>query len=164
MSEVSFEVLMAFDSLQSQYVAAVDKQDMDGWLGTFADDESAAYVCTTAENVEAGLKIAWILDDCRARLLDRVTFVRKVWTGTYAAHRTRHVSQRTAWKPSEEGYFAVESNFIVTYTAADVRGTEVFATGIYQDLVRFEGGRLKFMKKQVVVDCPILNRYLVFPL
>ena len=84
--------------------------------------------------------------------------------GYVSAHRTRHVSQRTAWKPSEEGYFAVESNFIVTYTGHDVRGTEVFATGIYQDLVRFEIWQLKFMKKQVVVDCPILNRYLVFPL
>ena len=164
MSEVPFEVLMAFDSLQSQYVAAIDKQSMDGWLQTFANDESAAYVCTTAENVEAGLRIAWILDACRARLLDRVTFVNKVWAGTYSAHRTRHVTQRTSWKAADAEHFAFESNFIVTYSSADVRRTEVFATGVYHDIVRFENGKLRFMKKQAVVDGHILNRYLVFPL
>ncbi len=43
-------------------------------------------------------------------------------------------------------------------------GTEVFATGVYHDVVRFEDGELRFMKKQAVVDGHILNRYLVFPL
>ena len=164
MSEVPLEVLMAFDSLQSQYVSAIDRQNMDGWLQTFANDESAAYVCTTAENVEAGFGVAWILDDCRARLLDRVTIVTKVWAGTYTAHRTRHVTQRTSWKAANAEHFAFESNFIVTYSSAEVRRTEVFATGVYHDIVRFENGKLRFMKKQAVVDGPILNRYLVFPL
>ena len=64
----------------------------------------------------------------------------------------------------DEGLFAFESSFIVTYCSADVRRTEVFATGAYHDLVRFETGELKFMKRQAVVDNHIVNRYLVFPL
>ena len=164
MSAVPFEVLMAFDTLQSRYIAALDKQYMPGWIDTFSNDESSAYICTTAENVEAGLRVAWILDDCRARLHDRVTFVDKVWAGTYNVHRTRHVTQRTSWTALEKQDFAFESNFIVTYSSADVRRTEVFATGVYHDVVRFEAGELKFVKKQVVVDGHILNRYLVFPL
>ena len=164
MSAVPFEVLMEFDALQGRYVAALDKQDMDGWLDTFCNDESAAYICTTAENVEAGFRVAWILDDCRARLHDRVTFVNKVWVGTYNVHRTRHVTQRTSCTALEAGDFAFKSNLIVTYSSADVRRTEVFASGVYHDVVRFEAGELKFMKKEVVVDGHILNRYLVFPL
>ncbi|MCG3775775.1 MAG: hypothetical protein JW395_2619 [Nitrospira sp.] len=164
MTSVNVDVLMAFDALQGQYAAALDKQRMQDWLATFSNDESAAYVCTTAENVEAGFKIAWILDDCRARLLDRVTFVTKVWAGTYNEHRTRRVAQRTAWNPLDDGQFAFESSFIATYCSADVRRAEVFATGTYNDVVRFEAGELKFMKRQVIVDGHILNRYLVYPL
>lgn len=165
MNTMDMATRFAFDALQSRYIAAVDRQRMDDWLATFSTDEQASYICTSAENVEGGLGIAWILDDCRDRLHDRVTFVTKVWSGTYSAHRTRHVVQCTSWKPgAEDGSFVFESNFIVTYSAADIRGTEILATGTYQDTVRFEAGELKFLRKEVVVDNHVLQRYLVFPL
>ena len=165
MNTVDTTTRFAFDTLQSTYVAAVDNQRMDDWLKTFSVDESASYVCTSAENLEGGLGIAWILDDCHARLEDRVTFVTRVWDGTYSAHRTRHVVQCTSWKPGpDDESYAFESNFIVTYTASDIRGTEILATGIYRDIVRFEAAGLRFLKKEVVVDNPVLQRYLVFPL
>jgi len=165
MNTTDASIRLAFDALQSRYIAAVDRQRMEDWLQTFASDEHAAYICNSAENVEGGLGIAWILDDCHARLQDRVTFVTKVWKGTYTPYKTRHVVQCTSWKSGpDETCFSFESNFIVTYTSSDIRGTETLATGVYLDTVRFEADGLKFLKKEVIVDNPILQRYLVFPL
>ena len=165
MSMLDFSVLNAFDVLQCKYIAALDHQKMKDWLETFSKEDSTSYICTTAENSEGGFELAWILDDCRARLEDRVTFVTKIWAGTYSAHRTRHLCQRTSWKALDENRLEFESNFLVTYTATDLRQTEVFATGVYRDIVSHdETGEMKFLKKEVIVDTHILHRYLVFPL
>ncbi len=73
-----------------------------------------------------------MMDDCRARLADRMKFITEVWLGTFEPYATRHFVQRLDGVETAAGRYAVESNFIVAYTSAH-RHSEILATGIYQD-------------------------------
>ncbi len=164
MTAVAGEVLAQIDALQVSYIAALDAKKMHDWLSTFSADADASYICTTAENVEAGRPVALMLDDCRARLEDRVTFVTKIWAGTYPDYRTRHFIQRTACRQIDDGLFEVETNFSVAYTPVDTGRSELFATGVYLDRVRIDAAGARFRAKKVITDTTVVERYVVFPL
>ncbi len=164
MTAVSNEVLAKIDQLHGRYIVALDSKDMGAWLNTFSTDANASYICTTAENVEAKHALAMILDDCHARLRDRVSFVTKVWVGTYSDYRTRHLIVRTGCRAAEDGLFAVESNFCVYYTPSDTGRAEIFATGVYLDRVKVNGEEACFQSRKAVMDNSVLERYMVFPL
>ncbi|MCK9507314.1 MAG: hypothetical protein M0Q54_02655 [Pigmentiphaga sp.] len=164
MNDVAPEILAVIDDLQLRYINALDSQDMNTWLHTFSDDESASYICNTAESAEAGHQIALILDDNRLRLQDRVTFVTRVWAGTYPEYRTRHLVQRTSCQEIQEGLFEVESHVFVSRIPADTGRAELFTTGVYKDRIRVDEQGACFESKHFVMDTSILERYLVFPL
>ena len=81
-----FEVLEQIDSLQQAYVQALDSANMEDWLNCFSQQQ-ASYVCISDENEKRGLPIALMLDDCRERIKDRVSFVtNSARTGPAASH------------------------------------------------------------------------------
>jgi len=163
-ASIDANTLSAIDELQMRYVAALDEQNMPEWLATFSEDEKASYSCNTAESWEAALPVALILDDCRARLQDRVTYVTQIWAGTFTEYRTRHLVQRTRCRRLEPDILEVKSNFVVTYTSAEVPQPEVFATGVYLDRIRREDRQMRFLSKTAIMDAHVLHRYMVFPL
>lgn len=156
------------DELQARYIAALDNKRFDDWVASFTEAPEASYICTTAENVEHNLPLAWIMDDCHARLEDRVTFITKIWAGTYTDYRTRHFVQRTACRQIDgagtDGVYEVETNFMILYTPADTGRAEVFADGVYRDRVRISGDDAVFLEKTAITDTPVVQRYVVFPL
>ena len=158
---ISADILASLDALQSQYVRALDRRDMKAWLDCFAEDE-ASYVCTALESEEQGLPVALMLDDCRARLMDRVKFITEVWAGTFEDYATRHLVQRIACRRGESGLYEVECNFVVTYTSARGR-TELLTAGLYEDRVSLGAGLAKFRSKKAVLDTVTTPRYLVYP-
>jgi anthranilate 1,2-dioxygenase small subunit len=158
------DVLSQIDELQLRYIAALDAKKMNGWLGTFSTRPDASYICTTAESEEAKRPLALIMDDNRLRLEDRVSFVTKVWVGTYTDYRTRHFVQRIACREAGDGLYEVETNFSVTYVPSDTGRAELFATGVYLDRIRIDGEGASFQSKKAVTDTSVLERYMVFPL
>ena len=162
MSGVSRDDLMRIDELQLRYVDALDRKNMGAWAETFAAE--AQYVCTTAENDDAGLPLALMMDDCRGRIEDRVKFVEKVWAGTFQDYQTRHFVQRLECRPADPGLYAVRSNFAVAFTRSDTGESSILAAGVYDDLVDVSGCPASFRSKRVVVDSPVLAHYVVYPL
>jgi 3-phenylpropionate/cinnamic acid dioxygenase small subunit len=163
LDELAYE--RAIDILQRRYAAALDAKDMQAWLDCFAPAADSAYICTVAENLERGLELAFMYDDCYGRLQDRVTFVTDIWRGTFQDYRTRHFVERTVVRMSGERVFEVRSNFGVFYTPEDTGQTSVLAAGIYQDRVRVQDdGQAHFIAKQVIMDTSVMPRYLVYPL
>jgi anthranilate 1,2-dioxygenase small subunit len=154
-------VLLQVDALQMNYLAALDRHDLDGWLACFA--EEASYTCITRENSEAGLPVALMLDDCRARLQDRVKFVNEVWSGTFEDYTTRHFVQRFECTAAGGGGFNVLSNFMVSYTNRR-GGSEILVTGVYEDAVDLNGNGARFKVKRAVLDTVTTPRYLVYPI
>ena len=154
--------LEAIDALQLRYIRSLDERDFAGWLDTF-DAGSASYVCIAAENAERGLPLALMLDDCRERLEDRVTFIEKIWAGTFQDYQTRHFVQRVGCDGIEPGLMKVTSNFSVFFT--DEQGqTAILATGVYHDRVALGGDSVSFRSKEAVMDTNVAPRYLVYPI
>lgn len=164
MSAVHPEVLRQIDELQQRYIQALDGKDMQRWLATFSEAPESAYLCTTAESVQMNWPVALIMDDCRARLEDRVTFVTRVWTGTYRDYQTRHFVQRMRCAPGAAGYYDVESNFMVAYSSPDRAAAEILATGVYRDRIQADSGGARFVSKTAVTDTNVLPQYIVYPL
>ena len=154
-------ILARIDELQMKYLAALDRQDMKGWLDCFA--EEASYICISRENEDAGLPVAMMLDDTRARLKDRVKFIDEVWSGTYEAYSTRHLVQRFECTPAGGGRFKVLSNFIVAYTNRR-GGSDILVTGVYEDAIDLNDAATRFAAKKAIMDTVTTPRYLVYPI
>src|SRR3546814_1561849 len=87
-------------------------------------------VCSSdLENEEQGLALGLMYDDCHARLLDRVTYITKIWAGTFQDYRTRHFVQRVAADRIDDNTWKSRSNFSVFMTPEDSGVSEVLATG-----------------------------------
>lgn len=154
--------LVLIDNLQRRYIEALDRRDLDGWLDCFAHDDAASYFCIAAENVERGLEIALMLDDCRARLMDRITFITKVWAGTFQPYRTRHFVQRIGTPSLEAGKLSIVSNFSIAITP-EGGSSSLMAVGQYEDTVVLDRGEPRFLRKRAVYDTTVLPRYIVYP-
>lgn len=150
------------DSLQNRYILALDNKDIQGWLDTFANRDQASYTCISAENDANGWPIALMLDDCRARLQDRITFINQIWKGTFQDYRTRHFTQRLTCEQEADDTFRVRSNFIIDYSL-DPHPTKVLAAGIYDDRVVIDGEQASFLSKRAVYDTTVLPQYIVYP-
>ena len=104
-----------------------------------------------------------MLDDCRARLKDRVKFITEVWSGTYEDYSTRHFVQRFECAPAAAGRVAVLTNFMVSYTNRR-GGSEILVTGVYEDEIDVANGAARFRAKRAVLDTVTTPRYLVYPI
>lgn len=173
MTRLSFDELAALDELQWAYMEALDRKEMHGWLACFADAPEAAYILNSRDNVERGLRIAMMLDDCRDRLIDRCTFVEQVWAGTFQDYRTRHFAQRVhvervaaegAGQGGNTATLCMRSHFSVNFTPDDTGISALLATGVYEDVVRLADNRAQLLSRLTILDTAVLPRYLVFPL
>ncbi|SRR5579875_998583 len=160
MSAITADILAALDALQIRYVSALDRRDFDAWLACF--DSEGSYICTPRENEEQGLPLALMMDDCYARLKDRVSYITQVWAGTFEDYWTRHLVQRLECTPNGPNRYTMLTNFGVLYTSALGR-SEVLVAGYYQDDVIIGPDGARFRSKKAVLDTSITPRYLVYP-
>ncbi|NIR31350.1 MAG: aromatic-ring-hydroxylating dioxygenase subunit beta [Gammaproteobacteria bacterium] len=155
------EVRELVQALQHRYVDALDSKDMAGWLACF--DQDGAYYVTGADNEAAGLPICLMMDDSYERLVDRVTYVTKVWPGSFEDYQTRHFVQPLHVESHADGLYRVQSN--VAVFATDPRGrTSLFVAGRYEDLVRITGGAALFKERRVIMDTFATPGVVVYPL
>lgn len=150
----------AIDALLGEYAFVLDWQDWGNWPELFVED--CYYAVFNRQNAQDDLPLGYMIDDCRARLVDRVKFITEVWAGTIEPYRTRHIVQRVSAKCLDDGLYEVLSNIVVTYTEHD-EPSKILVTGHYRDLVRIEGDRAVFTSKTVYID-GTPARYLAYPL
>ena len=162
MSRIPADIAMQIDELQARYIHALDNKDFAAWVDTFSHEKDTSYFCISAENEEHGFPIALMYDDCRDRIEDRVTFIEKIWVGTFQDYRTRHFIERTSCKKVGDGLYAVETNFSILYTPESGRSS-VQVTGVYRDEIAVNGEDAHFRSKRAVYDTTVLPRYIVYP-
>ena len=160
MSTITPQALAQLDDLQTRYIAALDGKNMPAWLDTFSADGS--YLCIAAENVDQGLPLALMMEDCHERLEDRVTYVTKVWAGTFEDYQTRHFVQRIASADLGKGCYSMVSNFSVLYTA-EQGATGILVVGRYEDEIVIGPQGPKFRSKKAIMDTNVAPRYIVYP-
>lgn len=151
----------AVQRLQERYAAALDAKDMAGWLACFAAD--GAYFVIGADNDAEGLPLCLMMDDCRERLEDRVTFVTEVWPGAFEDYQTRHFVQPLTLARRDDGLYGARSN--VTVFSTDLRGrTQLFVAGEYRDVIRIEEGDALLRERRMVMDTFATPGVVVYPL
>jgi 3-phenylpropionate/cinnamic acid dioxygenase small subunit len=161
LSSVSRDVRDQIADLQADYIAALDSQDMKGWLASF-DENNSSYFCRSKENEDDGLEVGYMFDDCHERICDRVKFVDEIWAGTFEEYQTRHFLQPTRCKSLGEDLYSAQTNFTVMYTD-DAGITKVLASGCYDDEIVVNGvARLR--SRKAVLDTNVVPRYMVYPI
>ncbi len=154
----------AIVDVQNAYIEALDNKDMPAWLATFDERDDASYILTTRDNEQQGLPLCLMLDDCHARLKDRVTYITKIWAGTFQDYRTRHVVQQVACAAAADNQYDVRSNFSVFYTPSDTGQSSLLACGVYLDRIAITPTGARFVTKKAVTDTSVMPQYLVYPL
>ncbi len=162
MNDVDQGLLVQLDELQNRYIAALDNKDMKGWAATFSEKDEASYICRSSENEAMGWPIALMLDDCRARIEDRILFVTQIWRGTFQDYRTRHFAQRLSCERISDDCYRMRSNFSIDYTF-DPQASQILATGLYDDVIAIGSGGPRFLSRRAIYDTTVLPQYVVYP-
>ncbi|APU14603.1 MULTISPECIES: aromatic-ring-hydroxylating dioxygenase subunit beta [Actinoalloteichus] len=154
--ELWFRVLR----LYTDYTELLDEKRLTEWLGLFEDD--CRYLAISRENADAGLPLAMMRCEGVPGLSDRVNAIENV--SVYAPRSMRHlVSGLRVSHTDEPGLLAVEASFVVLQSLNEEH-TEVYASGRYRDLVRDDGGTLRFAEKTAVYDGALIKNAMVYPL
>lgn len=141
-------------------VRALDERRLDDWADCFASE--AAYTVIPRANLERNLPLCVMADETKARIKDRVLFVREIWKENFTDYIPRHLYSIVA--ASElDGEISVVTNLAVYATEPDGH-TLLLAVGEYRDVMVQDNGRFLLRRRQVVLDTEILPRYLVYPL
>lgn len=149
------------DALQADYVSALDAREMHAWLACFADDGS--YELTTVENLRLDLPVGLMLDDCHARLRDRVKYVNEVWNHAVEHYQTRHLITRVRCEQAADQSLHLRTHFSVYYANAEGHSA-LLTMGEYHDVVIQHADGLRFRSKRAVLDGAVPPRYLIYPI
>ncbi|MEH6502676.1 MAG: aromatic-ring-hydroxylating dioxygenase subunit beta [Cycloclasticus sp.] len=149
------------ENLNRDYICALDKLDMNAWLGCFS--EQGTYTFISEENDRRGLPIAFMLDDCYERLQDRVTQVVDIQFDSSEHYQMRHFTQLVSSSELADGRLQAEFNFTIYYTQRDTNQTHILCVGRYQDIIAIEDGAARFIQRRAITDTNVLPRYIVYP-
>ncbi len=151
------DTLFRLAALNSEYAACIDADRLEDWPKLFL--ERCIYKITSAENQRRGYAAGIVYADSRAMLLDRVAALREA--NIYERQTYRHIIGMPALRSGE--VISAETPFLVVRTMRDGR-MDLFATGVYLDQVRDDGGSLRFAERIVVCDSSRFDTLLAIPL
>jgi 3-phenylpropionate/cinnamic acid dioxygenase small subunit len=149
-------MLLRLAELNAVYAATIDQDRLEAWPDFFADD--CLYKITSAENHKRGYAAGIVYADSRAMLRDRVTALRTA--NIYERQSYRHIVGLPLI--GSDGTTA-ETPFLVARIMRDGR-TDVFATGVYLDVLTDDAGALRFAQRIVVCDSSHFDTLLAIPL
>jgi anthranilate 1,2-dioxygenase small subunit len=155
-AEITLERILA---LQAAYIRCIDNNELERWPDFFV--ERCLYKVTSAENHRAGLEAAIIYADSRDMLVDRVASLRQA--NVYEKQGYRHILGLPSILRNGGGEAECETPFLVVRIMHDGQ-TDVFASGVYLDTCRAEGGDLRLVKRVVVCDSSRVDTLMALPL
>jgi 3-phenylpropionate/cinnamic acid dioxygenase small subunit len=151
--------LLRVAELNAAYAATIDVDRLEMWPDFFVED--CLYKITSAENHKRGYSAGIIYADSRAMLRDRVTALRTA--NIYERQSYRHIVSLPVLGATGPDGIASETPFLVLRIMRDGR-TDLFASGVYIDRIRDEGGGLRFAERIVVCDSSHFDTLLAIPL
>ena len=146
-------------ALQAAYIRCIDNNALETWPDFFV--EQCLYIVTTAENHRNGFESGIIYADTRGMLIDRIASLRDA--NVYEKQTYRHILGLPYLTRNGGDEAESETPFMVVRIMHDGQ-TDIFATGVYLDIVRAAGNDLKFAKRLVVCDSSRIDTLLALPL
>lgn len=135
----------------------VDRDALEAWLECFHD--SASYMVTPRENLEAGYGIGLIRCENKAQIQDRIAVLRHA--SKFNPHWDRHVVSGTLIEEAD-GFVKASTSFMVIQTQLNGTST-LFCSGSYEDEIE-TGRQLLIRKRLVVLDTFTVSNCLATPL
>ena len=149
----------AGQDLIDDYVELIDADKLEEWLELFTED--CSYKVVSRENVEQNLVVPFVLCTNKNMLRDRIVSLREA--NKYNLHYDHHIVSNVRVRPMEGGMATLSASYAVYQTTLEGR-SQLFSVGRYQDKVRWEGDRLKFVEKLVITDTFAVLSLLATPL
>jgi anthranilate 1,2-dioxygenase small subunit len=146
-------------ALNARYARCIDDGALAEWPDFFC--ERCLYKVTTADNYREGLEAGIIYADSRAMLVDRVSALAEA--NIFERHTYRHILGAPSILAQDGAGTRTETSFLVVRIMRDGT-TDVFASGRYVDVVRFDGDEPKFAERVVVCDSSRIDTLLALPL
>ncbi len=147
------------NDLQAEYIRCIDHDELERWPDFFVPD--CHYSVTTAANMQEGLAAGLIWANNQAMLHDRVSALRNA--NVYERQAYRHIVGQASISATSTAGIPTETPFIVVRIMHD-GVTQLFMTGIYQDVfVETEAG-LRLKSRIVVLDSSRIDTLLAIPL
>ena len=145
--------------LMDEYVELIDTDRLEDWIELFTED--ATYQVLPRENLEHKLPASLMLCTSKNMLRDRIVSLRNA--NLYNPHYDRHFVSAVRLQAVEEGLWEMRANYAVYQTNLEGH-SRLFSIGGYRDKLCFDGGRLRFREKIVIVDTFAVPSMLATPL
>lgn len=145
--------------LMDEYVERIDDDRLEEWLDLFAED--CSYRIAPRENVDQNLPASIIHCPNKNALRDRIVSLRNA--NAYNLHYDRHLVSNVRVAPAAGGLWQLKANY-AAYQTTHGGESRLFSVGRYRDKLRFEGERLLFTEKLVIVDTFSVPTLLATPL
>lgn len=142
-----------------RYCHVLDDGRVDEWSAFFQDD--AVYQVTTRQNVLARRPIGIVLCEGRGMLDDRIKALKHA--NIFEEHVYRHIVGRPLIEPLGNDRHSVRSSFAV-YRTMYTGEIDIFATGVYADIVVMGGDGPRFAERRVILDSRSIDTLMVYPL
>jgi anthranilate 1,2-dioxygenase small subunit len=146
-------------ALQAAYIRCIDHNELEAWPDFFL--EQCLYKVTTAENHKLGFPAGIIYADTKGMLIDRVQALRQA--NIYEKQSYRHILGLPHILRNGGAEAESETPFLVVRIMHDGQN-DIFATGVYLDIVRADGNDLKFASRVVVCDSSRVDTLMALPL
>jgi len=146
-------------ALQAANIRCIDRNELEAWPDFFLDP--CLYVVTSAENHRNGFEGGMIYADTKGMLIDRIASLREA--NVYEKQTYRHILGLPYLTRNGGDEAESETPFMVVRVMHDGQ-TDIFATGVYLDVIRTAGNDLKFRQASVVCDSRASTRCWRLPL
>lgn len=146
------------EALITRSAIALDRIDFAGWLECFAED--CQYEITTFVNQANDWPCGLLHAFNKNQLRDRVASIETV--NVYEPHRYRHILSQT-----HETHTGADTIFVTGFSVYRItanRSTLLFATGEYQDRIKYEASGISIRERTVVLDNEQIDTLLAIPL
>lgn len=147
------------EALYANYAAALDEDRLEEWPTFFRDE--CLYRITNRRDFDRGFKHGAMWANSLGMLEDRVSALREA--NVYEDHAYRHISGAFRVLESNEQEARVHANFVVIRTMLN-GDMSVFAAGVYQDRIAFNGDDTLLAERIVICDSQKFDTLLAIPL
>lgn len=149
------------ETFNAEYCARLDRADLDGWAGLFAED--CFYSVTSRENHDAGMPVGLIHCEGIGMVQDRAFAILK--TSMFGPRYLRHmVSNLRVEAAGADGSFGARANYVVFEVLYDRPDARLLQVGEYHDVfARSPDGALLLRERRCVYDNLLVPTALCLP-
>ena len=148
------------ETFNAAYAAALDEQRLSDWVEMFTDD--ALYVVISRENADRGMAVGLIYCENKGMIFDRAFALEK--TAMFAPRYLRHIVGNLQVLGAEpNGDIRARANYVVVQVLFDRPDAKLHQVGVYHDVFRRVGDRLKLAERRCVYDNLLVDNALCIP-